>query len=197
MLTLGRIVSLRDYEDFARAFAGIAKALATGSGTARARRSFVTVAGPTAPRSPDDGPVRSEPARRDGQRPRDPHVGVTVRQTTRRATSAWRQASRRDPALLAAAGRSPTVEAALRERFSFDAPRRSASASRSARSIAVLHGVGGVVAVDVDAAPPGTRAAVEPVAWTRALPRRRGDDEAAALPAELLTLDPRPLATCG
>ena len=46
VLTLGRVVSLQDYGDFARAFAGIAKALATWTWNGRQRGVFVTVAGP-------------------------------------------------------------------------------------------------------------------------------------------------------
>ncbi len=43
--TLGRIVSLEDYEDFARAFAGISKALATWSWNGERRIVLLTVAG--------------------------------------------------------------------------------------------------------------------------------------------------------
>jgi hypothetical protein len=46
VLTLDRVVSLHDYEDFARAYAGIAKALATWIWTGETREVFVTVAGP-------------------------------------------------------------------------------------------------------------------------------------------------------
>lgn len=46
VLTLDRIVSLRDYEDFTRAFAGITKALATWTWDGRKRGVFLTVAGP-------------------------------------------------------------------------------------------------------------------------------------------------------
>ena len=45
MLTLGSIVSLQDYEDFARAFAGIEKTLATWVWSGQKRSVFVTVAG--------------------------------------------------------------------------------------------------------------------------------------------------------
>ena len=67
VLTLDRMVSLQDYEDFARAFAGIAKALATWSGVGRTRGVFLTVAGPggTAVDPPNE-PVR-ELARRPGE----------------------------------------------------------------------------------------------------------------------------------
>jgi len=46
VLTLGRVVSLRDYEDFARTFSGIDKALATWTWFGEKRGVFVTVAGP-------------------------------------------------------------------------------------------------------------------------------------------------------
>lgn len=44
-LTLGRVVSLEDYQNYALAFAGIAKALATWTWERRARGVFLTVAG--------------------------------------------------------------------------------------------------------------------------------------------------------
>jgi len=43
--TLGRVVSLRDYEDFARSFSGVAKARATWGRSGRRRGIIVTVAG--------------------------------------------------------------------------------------------------------------------------------------------------------
>lgn len=46
ILTIDRIVSLQDYENFARAFAGIAKANATWIWDGKKRTIFVTVAGP-------------------------------------------------------------------------------------------------------------------------------------------------------
>lgn len=46
VLTLDRIVSLRDYEYFARSFAGIAKALGTWTWDGQTRGVFITVAGP-------------------------------------------------------------------------------------------------------------------------------------------------------
>lgn len=45
MFTLGRLVSLQDYEDFCRAFAGIGKALATWTWNGQVRGILVTVAG--------------------------------------------------------------------------------------------------------------------------------------------------------
>ena len=54
VLTLGRIVSLQDYEDFARAFAGIDKALATWVWSGEKRGVFVTVAGSNGAEVPGD-----------------------------------------------------------------------------------------------------------------------------------------------
>jgi predicted phage baseplate assembly protein len=45
VLTLGRIVSLQDYEDFARTYAGISKSLATWTWKDRRRHVYITVAG--------------------------------------------------------------------------------------------------------------------------------------------------------
>ncbi|TAL04526.1 MAG: hypothetical protein EPO07_05015, partial [Verrucomicrobia bacterium] len=45
-LTLDRVVSLQDYEDFARAFAGVAKAYAVWAWTPRGRAAALTVIGP-------------------------------------------------------------------------------------------------------------------------------------------------------
>ncbi len=77
VLTLGRVVSLRDYEDFARAFPGIAKALATWTWDGQRQGVFVTVAGP-------DGAAVDE-------------AGQTLRQSVGRA-------ARRRRSLCAAAG---------------------------------------------------------------------------------------------
>ena len=51
VLTLERVVSLTDYEDFARAFGGIAKALAAWTWNKHSRGVLVTVAGPNGARS--------------------------------------------------------------------------------------------------------------------------------------------------
>src|SRR6185295_3368783 len=45
VLTFGRVVSLRDYEDFARGFSGIDKALAVPMWFGEKRGVFITVAG--------------------------------------------------------------------------------------------------------------------------------------------------------
>src|SRR6185369_1562833 len=77
VLTLDRVVSLQDYEDYARAFAGIAKALATWSWVGQSRAVFVTVAGPGgADVKPDSDTYKNLLAalRANG----DPFVPITV-----------------------------------------------------------------------------------------------------------------------
>lgn len=54
MFTLGRLVSLQDYEDFCRAFAGIGKAMATWTWNGQVRGVFVTVAGQDGDEVPED-----------------------------------------------------------------------------------------------------------------------------------------------
>ena len=71
VLTLDRIVSLLDYRDFARAFAGISKAHATWTFNVHTRGVFVTVAGDDG--DPVDEPSARQPDRGDeegGRRPR-------------------------------------------------------------------------------------------------------------------------------
>ena len=57
VLTMERIVSLRDFEDFARGFAGIGKAQATAVWEGDHRRIHVTVAGTTDALLEDDAPL--------------------------------------------------------------------------------------------------------------------------------------------
>src|SRR5439155_978680 len=86
--TLGRVVSLRDYEDFARAFAGVAKAQATWTWDGNRRGILITVAGPdrAGPRAADRAGARLPPAGRGRRRGRragggaaDPRPGPAVR----------------------------------------------------------------------------------------------------------------------
>jgi hypothetical protein len=53
-MTMGRVVSLEDYQDFARAFAGIAKAFATWTWSGQQRIVLLTVAGADGAAVPSD-----------------------------------------------------------------------------------------------------------------------------------------------
>lgn len=189
VLTLNRVVSLRDYEDFARAFAGIAKARATWIWDGRERGIFLTVAGPNGNAIESGGPVYKKLVSALAKAG-DPYVSVRV--------------STFDDALFHVALRVkvhedylaekvlPAVEATLRTDFSFQA-RELGQPVAASEVIAAVQGVDGVVAVDLDklyrdgtAAQWNARLAAElPRTGARALPE----------PGELLTLHPGPLAS--
>jgi predicted phage baseplate assembly protein len=187
--TLDRIVSLRDYEDFARAFTGIAKALATWTWDGNRRGVFLTVAG-----------VGGEPveetsltyanllaaARAAGQQDVPLRVRTYAPAFFRVAVDVRVDPAHRPELVL------PAVESALRAAFSFDAREFGQPVAKS-EVMAAMQAVPGVVAVDLNAfqridAPEGAPAVADrlaasvPIAGTEL-----------TVPAELLLLDPRPV----
>jgi predicted phage baseplate assembly protein len=185
VLTLGRIVSLGDYEDFARAFAGIEKALATWMWSGEKRVVFVTVAGSQGAQVKSDSPLYQnllQAIRAAG----DPTVSLLVESYVPgflRLEAAVKVDADYLPAKVLAA-----VEQRLRERFSFEA-RGFGQPANLSEAIAAIHSVGGVLAVDVNAFYRGEAAELKPRVEARG-PRPEGGK---LLAAELLTLDPRPL----
>ena len=193
VLTMDRIVSLQDYEDFARAFAGIAKALATWTWSGQARGVFITVAGPNGADIGADSRTCANLLAAIAKAG-DPHVPVRV-QSYRRAFFRLAATVTVDPdahkeRVLA------QVEAALRAHFSFDARAFGQPVSLS-EVMAVLQSVAGVTAVDVDEFVRtdgiGGNGLEQPL--PAAFPQASGD--AALTPAELLILDPRPIELVG
>ena len=145
VLTLDRVVSLQDYADFARGYAGIAKSLATWSWDGERRGVFITVSGPNGAAVADDvldlltGAVRNAG---------DPYVPLRVasfRPASFRSAFKVKYDPRYDTAIVAAA-----IVTALRERFGF-ASRTFGQAVALSEVMAIVQGVAGVVAVDVDA----------------------------------------------
>jgi predicted phage baseplate assembly protein len=146
VLTMERVVSLQDYEDFARAYSGVAKALATWTWDGHHRGVFLTVAGPDGAAIPAGGIVATG-LLNSIQAAGDPYVPVRVG-TYRKAT-------------FEIAG-SVTVDAdyvkkevigdvreALRSRFSFQA-RAFGQLVMLSEVIGVMQAVKGVVAIDID-----------------------------------------------
>jgi hypothetical protein len=141
---LGRVVSLRDYEDFARAYTGIAKAQATVLSTQAGRTIVVTVAGDDGKQPPDETRIRLLNALKQSG---DPLVHCEV---VGYLTAAFRLAMRikrhpdheRDAVL-------KRVAAALRTAFSFDARDFGQMVAHS-EIIAVAQAVDGVAGVDLD-----------------------------------------------
>lgn len=188
VLTLERVVSLLDYQDFARAFSGIAKALAVWLPEHGARSVFITIAGPKgAPVAESDKSFVNlvEALKKAG----DPYVRVSLK-TYRPATFRLAAKVKRHPdhgkeKIFAA------VEQALREAFSFEA-REFGQPVQLSEVVAVMQRVDGVLAVDIDAlyrgAKPGRKERLD-----ADLPYV--DNKGNTLAAELLTLASAPLDT--
>jgi len=183
--TLGRAVSVLDYEDFARAFSGIAKAQARVLQLPHGAIVAITIAAPGGAALTTESTVWAHllGALKGGG---DPHVSVQLLSASLVAFKLGLKV-KPDPdyeskAVLAA------VEAALRAAFSFDA-RELAAPVQQSEVIAIAQAVPGVVAVDI------TRLyrAATPTKEMRLLAAEMRVQAGVALPAELLTLDAGPL----
>ena len=185
VLTLGRIVSLEDYEDFGRAFAGIEKALATWMWSGEKRVVFVTIAASQGARVNSDSPLYQNllQAMRAAGDPSVPLLIASHVPALLRLDATVKVDPDYVPEKVLAA-----VEQRLRERFSFTAREFGQPASLS-EAIAAIHSVAGVLAVDMNAFYRGETAELKPRLEARG-PRAEGGT---ILAAELLTLDPRPL----
>jgi hypothetical protein len=142
--TLGRVVSVQDYEDYARAYTGIAKAKATVLNTRAGRTVFISVAGDNGIQLPASTLAKLLNALKQNG---DPLVHCEIK--------AYNEAKFH---LALRIKRAPDydwkkvktdVEAALRRAFSFDARDFGQMVSRS-ELIAVAQEVDGVQGVDLD-----------------------------------------------
>ena len=194
VLTLDRIVSLKDFEDFARAFAGIGKAQAVDLWDGENHLVHITIA------SDSGGEVAATSstyqnllAAIDGAR--DPTVAVSL-DSFEGLVFGLNATVLHHPTCSSDALKAD-VESALLAYFSFDR-RAFGQPITAAEIISVIHGVKGVMAVDLDAltvrrgvagpagiapAPPGVEAASVLPSQTA----RREDG--AILPAQLLLID--------
>lgn len=146
VLTLGRVVSLQDYEDFARGFAGIDKALATWTWNDHSRGVLVTVAGTQGEEVPAGTRLHSnllEALRTLG----DPYVPVQVK-SYRRMVFTITGTVAVDPLFLVDEAKGK-IESALRLHFSF-ATRSFGQPVHLSDVLAVIQSVQGVVFVDID-----------------------------------------------
>jgi hypothetical protein len=189
VITLDRVVSLSDYEDFARAYAGVYKARATWTWFQDTRGVFLTVAGFQGGPVSLPGREKLRAALASSGDPFVPiqvanHEAVTFRTGLRVKVDPDREAA----AVLAA------VEAALRKAFAF-AVRSFGQPVTLSEVTAAAQAVRGVVAVQV--AQLFRSGGMDPEAGlTAPLPARapQPGERGQVLPAELLTLDPAPLA---
>lgn len=191
ILALERTVSLRDYQDFARAFAGIGKALATWTWDGQTRGVFMTIAG-------SDGAAVSHEALtyksllNAMQNAGDPYVPLRVG-TYRPVFFQVSAKIKLDPDYAANSDKVlAAVEGALRAAYAFEA-RQFGEPVQLSRVIALMQDVPGVVAVDVDGLfrTGDTPAPVPPPRLLAAFPQPGA--EGSVNPAELLLLDPRPV----
>jgi hypothetical protein len=191
--TLDRIVSLQDYEDFAAAFSGVSKALATSTWTGRRRGIQLTVAGTDGAVIEEADPVYTNLVRAI-QEAGDPLVPVLV--------TSYRPAFFKVGAKITVAyGYSAEIVLAgvqdrLRAAFSFAARQFGRSVALS-EVLSVMHLVPGVQAVQLtqlyrvdDPAAPSLQSELPAM-----VPQSGGG--AGSLGAELLTLDASPLVEIG
>jgi uncharacterized phage protein gp47/JayE len=177
--TLGRAVSLLDYEDFARAFTGVVKAHAVELPLRGGKTIVVTTAWEGGERLVDLADALEERG--------DPRVVVEVlegvTETFRVGLRVAVEPAYEEDAVLAG------VEAALRSAYSYEARGLIEPVFRS-ELVAVVHGVAGVLAVDVDLLYTGPTATLV----ERVLARRPFvDEDGNAVPAGVMMLDPLPL----
>lgn len=186
VLTLDRIVSLQDYEDFAAAFAGIAKALATWTWNGEHRGVFVTVAGPDgAAIAPESKIYRNLLTAM--QKVSDPYISLQI-QSYRSAYFRLAANIKVDSDFIP--DRVLTdVQRSLQTHFGFDA-RQFGQGVAMSEVIAVMQAVAGVVVVDVDQFFRHDEPASRQARLLAAVPQVSSDN-ASVEAAELLTLDPQ------
>ncbi|THI86460.1 MAG: hypothetical protein CAF41_008195 [Nitrospira sp. CG24A] len=190
MLTLGRAVSLQDYTDFARSFAGVSKALAVWMRTGGLRGLFLSLAGPDGAAVPETSAtyLNLAAALRAYGDPLLPLQLKTYQSVHFRLKAKLKIASTAvvDEVLA-------NVSDTLRWHFSF-ANRDFAQQVSLDEVMAVMQSVTGVDAVDVDQLyrlDPGAFPALIPRLFAKP-PQLLTNGSLKA--AELLTLDPGPLA---
>ena len=184
VLTLDRIVSLQDYEDFARAFSGIAKALATWTWSGQVRGVFVTVAGYNATIVPEKSPTY-EQLLAAMQKAGDPYIPLRVQSYL---PAPFRMAAKVkvDPDYVAEKVLA-NVRSSLLSYFSFEARNLGQPVTKS-EAIAQIQSIPGVVAVDLDKLYRVGEAAILNDRLIAASPQPGADGT--ITPAELLTLEP-------
>jgi predicted phage baseplate assembly protein len=146
VLTLDRAVSLQDYEDFARTFAGIAKALATWTQVGERRVIVLTVAGPQGAVLDEKGDTVTDlydALRLFG----DPFAPILIR--SHKLSTFRLEASVQIATDYLWDKVRPEVESALLSGYSFDA-REFGQPVALSEVLAVMQGVAGVVAVDMN-----------------------------------------------
>jgi predicted phage baseplate assembly protein len=184
VLTLDRVVSLLDYEDFARAFSGIGKALATRSWSGEQRVVLLTVAGINGAAVSEDLRGRLLEALAEFGDPNAPLEVKNYEPRFFRLAATLEIAPEYLPESVLA-----EVETQLRTQFSFDA-REFGQPVHQSEVISLIQNVPGVVSVSLREFYRSDQPAGIETRLPAARPQLGGDTLFAA---ELLTLDSRPL----
>jgi len=197
-LTLDRVVSLQDYEDFSRDYPGVAKAHAVWAWIGRRQGVYLTLLGPgglpiaTGPNDQPAGPLRKAFTRLGN--PRTPVQIVSRRPSLFSIAGTVRIDPQRSLAVVSVA-----VESTLKSSFSF-ARRQFGQGVALSEVIAVIQAVPGVAFVDLDdtrfekqtfsvtASGPQMSVVADTEYLGAALPGD-GADASKAQPAELIVLD--------
>jgi hypothetical protein len=187
VLTLDRIVSLQDYEDFARSYVGIAKALAVWAWVGQQRKVFITVAGPLGRAIEKNGPTYPKLLEAI-QQAGDPLVPVQI-ESYRKAFFVVVGSIKVHPDYLPEPVQTAAADA-LRTTFSFDA-RQFGQDVHQSEVISVLQSVPGVVAVDLEQFHRTDQPQNEP--QPSLIAHSPEEDGNVTVGAELLLLDPRPV----
>lgn len=191
VLTLDRIVSLKDYEDFARSFTGISKALATWTWEGHARKVFITIAGPDGAELKSESPI-IEKLKSAIFKAGDPQIPIKVESYQKVYFSLAAHINVLDDYIPDKVLKSVTE--ALRETFSFS-KREFGQAVLLSEVTATIQNVAGVGSVNVSRIyrsklRPDEPPATLPLAYLEASMPLTGTKATAA---ELLILDPCPL----
>lgn len=186
ILTLGRIVSLQDYQDFSRAFSGIDKALATPVQFGEKTGVFVTVAGTAGAEVASDSSLFSSLLTAI-QESGDTTVPFILKSFQPRFFRLGAQL-KLDPEFLPDKVLAQ-IEEKLRDSFSFQA-RDFGQPVHESEIIALIQSVNGVVSVNVTGFYRSDESPAVHVHLVAKVPAAGGTDLS---PAEILMLDPQPL----
>ena len=185
MRTLGRIVSLQDYQDYARSYNGIGKAHAAWAWAGESQGIFVTVGGQTEePLSDETLKNLLQSLRRFG----DPLLPLTVRNYAPRHFQIAAKVFYHTDYLMEVV--ESAVRETLRRAYSYDQRDFGRNVTID-EVVALIQAVTGVVAVDLDALHL-INESPEPNPVLRAELPRRGESFADITPATLLLLTPEP-----
>jgi len=190
VLTLDRIVSLRDYEDFARAFSGIGKARAAALWKGEVRKVHITVSGasgnPVAPGSDLlNNLIRAILASRDSRDPVDvqSYGGQYFNVSAKLVLDARYEAAKVPAA----------VEETLKAQFGFQ-QRTFGQGVSAAEVVAAIQNVAGVVSSDLDqlyyVTDPNGPAQAAPASFLESKPASWPSASGNIEPAQLLLINP-------